>query len=109
MVDRLALQASEVYGDRQRILLYLVEVQPERMDDAQAAIACLYQPDGAVDNRTFWKTTSGPDDGEESIRFEVEFVAASGRAQALLTLGADDLRPVSDDDQIAVRPRRLPG
>lgn len=42
-------------------------------------------------------------------RFEVEFVAASVRAQALLTLAADDLRPVSDDDQIAVRPRRLPG
>lgn len=36
--------------------------------------------------------------------FEVEFVAASGRTQALLTLRSDDLRTVRDDDLLAVRP-----
>jgi hypothetical protein len=36
--------------------------------------------------------------------FEVEFVTASGRTQALLTLTAADLRPVSDNDLLAVRP-----
>lgn len=35
--------------------------------------------------------------------FEVEFVTASGRTQALLTLGARDLRAVRDDDLLAVR------
>lgn len=35
---------------------------------------------------------------------EVEFVTASGRTQALRTLGASDVRPVSDDDLLAVRP-----
>ncbi len=35
--------------------------------------------------------------------FEVEFVAASGRTQALVTLRADDLRHVDDHDLIAVR------
>jgi hypothetical protein len=35
--------------------------------------------------------------------FEVEFVTASGRTQALLTLNAADLRPVSDNDLLAVR------
>lgn len=35
--------------------------------------------------------------------FEVEFVAASGRTQALLTLGIDDVRHVGDRDLIAVR------
>jgi hypothetical protein len=34
---------------------------------------------------------------------EVEFVAASGKTQALLTLHADDVRPVGDRDLIAVR------
>ena len=34
---------------------------------------------------------------------EVEFVAASGRAQALLTLSDQDLRQVGDQDLIAVR------
>lgn len=34
---------------------------------------------------------------------EVEFVAASGRTQALLTLGANDVREVGDQDLIAVR------
>ena len=35
--------------------------------------------------------------------FEVEFVAASGRTQALVTLCSDDLRHVNDQDLIAVR------
>ena len=35
---------------------------------------------------------------------EVEFVTASGRTQALQTLGAGDVRPVRDDDLLAVRP-----
>ncbi len=35
--------------------------------------------------------------------FEVEFVAASGRTQALLTLGAVDVRHIGDRDLIAVR------
>lgn len=34
---------------------------------------------------------------------EVEFVRASGRTQALVTLSADALRPVRDEDLIAVR------
>ena len=35
--------------------------------------------------------------------FEVEFVAASGRTQALVTLDSDDIRHVNDRDLIAVR------
>jgi hypothetical protein len=35
---------------------------------------------------------------------EVEFVTASGRTQALLTLRVDDVRPVRDNDLLAVRP-----
>ena len=35
---------------------------------------------------------------------EVEFVTASGRTQALRTLSAGDVRPVRDDDLLAVRP-----
>ncbi len=35
---------------------------------------------------------------------EVEFVAASGRTQALLTLGPADIRQVGDHDLVAVRP-----
>ena len=34
----------------------------------------------------------------------VEFVAASGRTQALVTLRPSDLRSVADDDLVAVRP-----
>ena len=34
---------------------------------------------------------------------EVEFVAASGRTQALLTLGLADVRSLGDHDLIAVR------
>jgi hypothetical protein len=36
--------------------------------------------------------------------FEVEFVAASGRTQALVTLHANDVRDVADDDLVSVRP-----
>ena len=39
--------------------------------------------------------------GDEAV--EVEFVTASGRTQALLTLATDDVRPVRDDDLLAVR------
>jgi hypothetical protein len=35
---------------------------------------------------------------------EVEFATAAGRTQALLTLTAADVRPVQDDDLLAVRP-----
>ena len=34
---------------------------------------------------------------------EVEFVTASGRTQALLTLRVDDVREVRDEDLISVR------
>jgi hypothetical protein len=37
---------------------------------------------------------------------EVEFVTASGRTAALLTLNVRDVRPVADDDLISVRPCR---
>jgi len=37
---------------------------------------------------------------------EVEFVTASGRTAALLTLTAQDVRPVADDDLVSVRPCR---
>ena len=36
--------------------------------------------------------------------YMVEFVAGSGRTQALVTLAAKDLRAVSDDDLLSVRP-----
>jgi len=36
--------------------------------------------------------------------YEVEFVTAAGRTQALVTLTAADLRPVRDGDLVAVRP-----
>jgi hypothetical protein len=35
---------------------------------------------------------------------EVEFVTASGRTQALVTLPPSAMREVSDDDLVAVRP-----
>jgi hypothetical protein len=38
-----------------------------------------------------------------SDAMEVEFVAGSGRTQALLTLGPEDVRQVGDRDVIAVR------
>ena len=37
---------------------------------------------------------------------EVEFVTASGRTAAVLTLNARDVRPVADDDLVTVRPCR---
>ena len=37
---------------------------------------------------------------------EVEFVTASGRTEALVTLGIRNVRPVVDTDLIAVRPFR---
>ena len=37
---------------------------------------------------------------------EVEFVTASGRTAALLTLNVRDVRPVADDDLVSVRPCR---
>jgi hypothetical protein len=40
----------------------------------------------------------------DADHFEVEFVAASGRTQALITLRLDDIRHVNDRDLIAVRP-----
>ena len=40
---------------------------------------------------------------------EVEFVTASGRTQALLTLRGTDVRAVRDDDLLAVRPARRQG
>ncbi|MDQ7859070.1 MAG: DUF4926 domain-containing protein [Armatimonadota bacterium] len=42
----------------------------------------------------------------ESNGLEVEFVTASGRTEALITLNVQDVRPVSDDDLVAVRPYR---
>jgi Domain of unknown function (DUF4926) len=35
---------------------------------------------------------------------EVEFVTASGRTKALVTVQPDDIREVGDDDLVAVRP-----
>lgn len=35
--------------------------------------------------------------------YEVEFVAASGRTQALITLSTNDIRALGDQDLIAVR------
>lgn len=37
---------------------------------------------------------------------EVEFVTASGKTEALVTLSAGDVRPVADDDLVSVRPYR---
>ena len=35
---------------------------------------------------------------------EVEFVTASGKAGAVITLTLEDVRPVSDSDLVSVRP-----
>ena len=35
--------------------------------------------------------------------FDVEFIAASGRTQALVTLGTADIRALGDEDLLAVR------
>jgi hypothetical protein len=37
---------------------------------------------------------------------EVEFLTASGRTAAVVTLDAEDVRPGADDDLMAVRPSR---
>ncbi len=37
-------------------------------------------------------------------QFLIEFVAASGRSQALIPLGPADVRPVNDKDLLSVRP-----
>ena len=37
---------------------------------------------------------------------EVEFLTASGRTAAVVTLDTQDVRPGSDDDLMAVRPSR---
>jgi hypothetical protein len=39
----------------------------------------------------------------ETNKFDVEFVTASGKTQALVTLAAKDIRSVEDYDLIAVR------
>jgi len=39
----------------------------------------------------------------DSESLEVEFVAGSGRTQALVTLDASDIRPLGDLDLLAVR------
>jgi hypothetical protein len=39
---------------------------------------------------------------------ELEFVTASGRTVALVTIRADDVRPVADDDLVSVRSCRDP-
>ncbi len=39
----------------------------------------------------------------ESDGLEIEFVTASGKTQALVTLNINDVRPVQDSDLIAVR------
>lgn len=43
-------------------------------------------------------------DVRSSDAIEVEFVTASGRTQALATLKPSDVREVSNDDLVAVRP-----
>lgn len=48
------------------------------------AVVQLYEPDG----------------------LEVEFVTASGRTEALVTVDVRDVRPVADDDLVTVRPYR---
>ena len=40
---------------------------------------------------------------DEPDGLEVEFVTASGRTAALVTLNAHDVRPVVDDDLVSVR------
>ena len=42
-------------------------------------------------------------------KVEVEFVTVSGRTEALRTLLSVDLRPVRDDDLLAVRPASTRG
>ncbi len=39
----------------------------------------------------------------EPDEVEVEFVTASGKTEALVTLNLSDIRPVGDDDLVSVR------
>lgn len=39
----------------------------------------------------------------EADCIEVEFVRVSGKTQALVTLGVDDVRPVGDEDLVTMR------
>ena len=39
----------------------------------------------------------------EPTGLEVEFVTASGKTQALVTLNVEDVRPVQENDLVAVR------
>jgi hypothetical protein len=39
----------------------------------------------------------------EPAGLEVEFVTASGKTQALVTLNVEDVRPVQENDLVAVR------
>ena len=48
-------------------------------------------------------------DVRSSDAIEVEFVTASGRTQALVTLKPSDIREVSNDDLVAVRPTESSG
>lgn len=45
---------------------------------------------------------------DEADGLEVEFVTASGRTVALVTLNAGQVRPVADDDLVSVRQCRRP-
>jgi len=58
--------------------------QPERglQKGDLGAVVHVYEPDGS----------------------EVEFVTASGKTEALVTLKMDDVRPVVGNDLVAVRP-----
>ena len=40
----------------------------------------------------------------EPVGLEVEFVTASGKTQALVTLNVEDVRSVQENDLVAVRP-----
>ena len=45
----------------------------------------------------------------EPDALDIEFVTASGRTGALVTVSPDDVRPVVENDLIAVRPYRRSG
>lgn len=45
----------------------------------------------------------------EPDALEVEFVTASGQTLALVTLRENDVRPVRDDDLVAVRSAQMAG
>lgn len=43
----------------------------------------------------------------DALHFEVEFVAASGRTQSVITLREADIRQATDEDLVAVRSSRV--